>query len=190
MRSNNLDRKERGSSKMNIFMNTTKQHFCMNFRVNRTKALIVACTFISLLAHAQEESLNLQIDNWHLAASKADFEGYFGQMDPSFVFLGTAPGERWLKEEFASFSKPYFDKGRAWDFKASKRIWMFSNNGKMAWFDEDLDTWMRECRGSGILVKKKGEWKLVYYNLTVLIENEKIQEFIELRDQPIVIEEK
>jgi hypothetical protein len=44
---------------------------------------------------------------------------------------------------------------------------------------------MRGCRGSGILVKKKGEWKLVYYNLTVLVENEKMKEFIQLRDTPI-----
>jgi hypothetical protein len=42
---------------------------------------------------------------------------------------------------------------------------------------------MRSCRGSGILILEKGEWTLVYYNLTVLIENEKIKEFIELRDQ-------
>ncbi len=52
----------------------------------------------------------------------------------------------------------------------------------IAWFDEDLDTWMKGCRGSGILEKQKGEWKLVYYNLTVLIENEKIKEFIKLRE--------
>lgn len=162
----------------------------MKLVMNRTKGLIVAFAFLPLLSNAQQEALDLQIDNWHQAASNANFEGYFGQMDPSFIFLGTAPGERWKKEEFASFSKPYFDRGRVWDFKASNRMWMFSENGKMAWFDEDLATWMRGCRGNGILVKKKGEWKLVYYNLTVLIENEKIQEFIELRDKPIVTEEK
>ncbi len=134
------------------------------------------------------ESLDAFIDDWHLAASNADFKAYFGVMDDSFVFLGTADGERWTKEEFAEFSKPYFDKGRAWDFKASNRNWMFSKDGNTAWFDEDLDTWMRNCRGSGILEKIDGEWKLVYYNLTVLIENEKIKEFIELRDQPIPTE--
>lgn len=128
--------------------------------------------------------LNTFVDNWHLAASNANYDGYFGEMDASFIFLGTAPGERWTKEEFSAFSKPYFDKGKAWDFKASNRKWNFSKNGKMAWFDEDLDTWMRGCRGSGILVKKQGKWKFVYYNLTVLIENEKIQPFIELRDAP------
>jgi ketosteroid isomerase-like protein len=140
----------------------------------------------SMLCKAQDqEALNRYMDNWHMAASKANFEEYFGFMTDSFIFLGTAPGERWNKKQFADFSKPYFDKGKAWDFKASNRQWEFSANGKVAWFDEDLDTWMRGCRGTGVLIKKKGEWKIVQYNLTVLIENEKIKEFIELRDQTI-----
>lgn len=125
------------------------------------------------------------VDNWHLAATKADFNGYFGAMDETFIFLGTAPGERWSKKEFSTFSKPFFDKGKAWDFKASNRKWNYSSNGKIAWFDEDLDTWMRGCRGSGILMKKKGEWVIVYYNLHVLIENEKMDQFILLRDEEI-----
>ena len=132
-------------------------------------------------------SLNAQldkvIDDWHEAAANANFESYFDAMDQSFIFLGTAPGERWDKVQFALFSKPYFDKGTAWDFKPSNRVWMYSKNKKVAWFDEDLNTWMEDCRGSGILIRKKGEWKLAYYNLTVLIENEKVNEFIQLRKQ-------
>ena len=134
--------------------------------------------FFAFNSSAQLDQL---IDDWHLSAAKADFDAYFGLMDESFVFLGTAPGERWEKKDFADFSKPYFDAGTAWDFKATNRMWMYSKNRKTAWFDEDLETWMEGCRGSGILEKKKGEWRLVYYNLTVLIENEKIKEFIELR---------
>ena len=61
---------------------------------------------------------------------------------------------------------------------------MFSDNQNIAWFDEDLATWMKDCRGSGVVEKINNEWKLVYYNLTVLIENEKIDEFIELRNKP------
>lgn len=129
--------------------------------------------------------LDKLVDDWHLAATNADYDGYFGLMDDIFIFLGTAPRERWTKKEFSDFSKPYFDRGKAWDFKASNRQWNFSNNGKVAWFDEDLDTWMRGCRGSGVMIKKRGKWKMAYYNLTVLIENEKIQPFIELRDAPI-----
>lgn len=131
----------------------------------------------------ETESLNKLIDAWHLAATNADFKAYFAPTTDDFIFLGTAPGERWTKNEFQAFSKPYFDKGKSWDFKASNRRWNFSKDGKIAWFDENLKTWMEDCRGSGVCIKEKGEWKLAYYNLTVLIENEKIKEFIQLRKQ-------
>lgn len=143
----------------------------------------IALIFIATPPSKDINTLNALVDNWHKAATDANFGDYFGAMDESFIFLGTAPGERWTKEQFSTFSKPYFDKGRAWDFKASNRTWVFSKNGKVAWFDEDLDTWMLGCRGSGIYEKKKGKWVLMYYNLTVLIENNKIQEFIELRQK-------
>lgn len=137
----------------------------------------------SLIYFAQENTkkLNELITNWHMAASEAKFDSYFSVLSDEFIFLGTAPGERWTKNEFKEFSKPYFDKGKAWDFKASNRIWNFSKDGKTAWFDEDLTTWMEGCRGSGICIKTKNLWSIAYYNLTVLVENEKINEFIELR---------
>ena len=139
--------------------------------------------------NAIRKEVNTLLDTWHKAASDANFKEYFGVLDSTSVYIGTAAEEIWTKEQFANFSKPYFDKGKAWDFKASNRIWSFSKNGKIAWFDEDLATWMRGCRGSGILIKKRGEWKIAYYNLTVLIENEKMDSFIELRDQPIEAED-
>lgn len=149
------------------------------------KVLFVGFVVFSLVGFAQnkhEKTLNQLLDAWHLDATKADFNAYFGKTDASFVFLGTAPGERWNKQQFMDFSFPYFQKGKAWDFKASNRMWQFSSDSTMAWFDEDLDTWMKGCRGSGIIRYDGLEWKIVYYNLTVLIENEKIKEFIKLRD--------
>lgn len=149
------------------------------------KVLFVGFVVFSLVGFAQnkhEKTLNQLLDAWHLDATKADFNAYFGKTDASFVFLGTAPGERWNKQQFMNFSLPYFQKGKAWDFKASNRKWQFSSDSTMAWFDEDLDTWMKGCRGSGIVRYDGLEWKIVYYNLTVLIENEKIKEFIKLRD--------
>lgn len=146
------------------------------------KKLFVLSTLIclSFTSTNVEEKLNTLVNNWHKSASNANFSEYFNSMSDDFIFLGTAPNERWNKSEFANFSKPYFDKGKAWDFKPSNRKWIIKKN--IAWFDEDLDRWMKGCRGSGILEKQKGEWKLVYYNLTVLIENEKIKEFIKLRE--------
>ena len=142
--------------------------------------------FLSINAHffsAQEDvkKLDQLIHDWHKAASEAKFDTYFNCLTDNFIFLGTAPGERWTKKEFQEFSKPFFERGKAWDFKASNRIWNFSKDGKTAWFDEYLATWMQGCRGSGVCIKIKGLWSISYYNLTVLIENEKIKEFIELR---------
>ena len=128
------------------------------------------------------DKLNTIVNQWHLAASKADLAEYTKPMSDKFVFLGTAPGERWKKDAFISFSKPYFEKGKAWDFKPSNRIWEFNADSTIAWFDEELDTWMKGCRGAGIMMKENGVWKIGYYNLTVLIENEKIKPFIELRE--------
>lgn len=154
--------------------------------IMRKLILFSLCGF-ALFSFTCQREINLDqfIDAWHQAASDAKFDRYFNMMDSSFVFLGTAPGERWKKDEFAKFSKPYFDQGKAWDFKAKNRVWHRDEAGLIAWFDEDLDTWMEGCRGSGIVKKTKDGWKLMYYNLTVLIENEKIKSFIALRKQPI-----
>ena len=142
--------------------------------------------FLALTSWAQStqkdfDSLDQMIDNWHLAATQANFEAYFSVTTSNFVFLGTAPGERWTKPEFMAFCKPYFDKGKAWDFAPSRRNWGFAANGTVAYFDEDLGTWMEGCRGSGICILENGQWKIAYYNLTVLIENDKIKSFIKLR---------
>ncbi|MEJ6777140.1 MAG: nuclear transport factor 2 family protein [Crocinitomicaceae bacterium] len=147
--------------------------------------ITISFALLSMQSDSKKPTLDALMDGWHLAASNADYEYYFGLMNASFVFLGTAGEERWDKKQFSEFSKPYFDKGKAWSFTAKNRRWKFSRNKKVAWFDEDLDTWMRACRGSGVMVKRKGKWKLAYYNLTVLIENEKMKEFIELRDKQI-----
>lgn len=143
--------------------------------------LILFFAFQISSSYSQTSILNPIVDEWHANATNTNFDAYFDIMTANFIFLGTAPGERWTKSEFEAFSKPYFDKGKAWEFTPSNRNWVFSKDKKTAWFDEDLATWMEGCRGSGIMVKERGKWKLAYYNLTVLIENEKIQEFIKLR---------
>ena len=132
----------------------------------------------------QEKTLDPIINEWHQNAANAAFDAYFGITTDDFIFLGTAPEERWSKDEFKAFCRPYFDKKSTWDFTPSSRQWNFSNDGNTAWFDEQLDTWMEGCRGTGILSKIDGKWYLAYYNLHVLIENEKIKPFIELRKQP------
>lgn len=159
--------------------------FIMNKKSILFFFVLLSTSFYSRTQKADSSKLKLlnsMIDSWHANASKANFNEYFDVTTDNFVFLGTAPGERWAKSEFMNFSKPYFDKGKAWDFQPINRNWIFSDDKKVAWFDEYLNTWMNTCRGSGVVVKKNGKWMLAYYNLTVLIENEKMPEFLKLRE--------
>ena len=127
------------------------------------------------------KALDELVNQWHIDVAEFKLDEYFDFMSDSFIFLGTAPGERWTKKEFYAFSEPYFKKKTTWNFKVINRNWYFANDGKTAWFEENLDTWMEDCRGSGVLIFQSGKWRIAHYNLTVLIENEKIQEFISLR---------
>jgi len=119
------------------------------------------------------------LNKWHEDVANSNLEAYFNFMHPNFIFLGTDPGERWTKNQFYNFCKPYFDKHSTWDFKVNWRN-IYQSKG-VIWFEESLNTWMEECRGSGVLVYENSEWKLIHYNLTVLIENEKVDKFIKLR---------
>jgi hypothetical protein len=132
---------------------------------------------------ASQKAIHTVMDNWHKDVINYELDSYFEITDDSFIFLGTDPKERWTKDEFYKFCKPYFDKKTTWSFIPLWRNVYFSEDGKTAWFEEQLTTWMEECRGSGVLVYKNKQWKLVHYNLTVLIENEKVKSFIELRKE-------
>ena len=148
-----------------------------------TIALLSAWFQLTTLA---QQPLDSKVDQWHYDAAKANLSEYFGLMSEDFVFLGTAPDERWSKTEFYSFCQPYFEKGKTWDFKSSQRNWKYTADSTVAFFDENLDTWMGGCRGSGILKKRDdNNWKIIYYNLSVLIENEKMKKFIRLRKKKI-----
>jgi ketosteroid isomerase-like protein len=117
--------------------------------------------------------IGLFLDAWHEAAARADAKTYFDSLAPGAVFLGTDIRERWTKEEFLRWAAPYFRRSSAWTFRASRRQVTLSADGSTAWFDEDLVSasyW--PCRGSGVLEKIAGQWKIRQYNLAFTIPNE------------------
>jgi hypothetical protein len=118
------------------------------------------------------------LDDWHKAASEANYEVYFGKMDSISVFIGTDATENWTKKEFKTYSKPHFDKGKAWNFKMLERNIYINNMGNFVWFDELLETQMGTCRGSGVLEKTNDSWKIKHYVLSVAIPNNDIQKVI------------
>ena len=158
------------------------------------KKLALVCTLLSLsistnlftkpgeINTAEEtKTINTLLDNWHAAAAKGDYNGYFGKIAEDGIYIGTDATEHWDKKAFSTFSKPYFDKGKAWDFKALERHIYFSKDGKTAWFDELLDTWMKACRGSGVLTKEGKEWKIKQYVLSMTVPNDVTDQVIPLK---------
>lgn len=120
------------------------------------------------------------LDAFHTAASKADEEAYFALLAPNAVFLGTDATERWDKAAFRAFAHPHFSKGKGWTFKPRDRRIDFSQDGRVAWFDELLDSESYgECRGTGVLEKAAdGGWKIVQYHLTIPMPNDLAKGFV------------
>lgn len=127
------------------------------------------------------------LSNWHIAAAEANYQNYFGKMDSISVFIGTDASENWDKAEFESFSKPYFDQGKAWSFSALERNIYTNKDGSFLWFDELLDTWMGICRGSGVIENSDGKLSIKHYVLSVTVPNDNIQGLIELKKEKDLI---
>ncbi|MGB5188604.1 nuclear transport factor 2 family protein [Robiginitalea sp.] len=152
--------------------------------MNRLLTLAFILFFTSLQAQEdQKKAIENILDSWHKAAANADFNAYFELMSEGSVFVGTDAAEHWNKQEFMSFSKPYFDQGKAWDFKAVERYVFIDKTGEIAWFDELLDTWMQLCRGSGVLVREGGEWKIAHYVLSMTVPNENVEGAVALKKE-------
>lgn len=130
-----------------------------------------------------KQEINTLLNDWHLAATEANYKNYFSKMDSISVFIGTDATENWNKQQFEAFSKPYFDNGKAWDFKTLERNVYLNTEGNFVWFDELLNTWMGTCRGSGVLEKKDNSWTIKHYVLSVPIPNDDIQKVITAKQE-------
>lgn len=133
-------------------------------------------------AETETKAVAALLDEWHKAAADGDFEKYFGKLSDNSIFIGTDATENWNKKEFMAFAKPYFDRGKAWDFKILERNIYFSPDKKLVWFDELLDTWMKICRGSGVAEKKDGVWKIRHYVLSMTVPNENANEVAKFKE--------
>ncbi|CAM4089120.1 nuclear transport factor 2 family protein [Gillisia hiemivivida] len=130
-----------------------------------------------------KEKINTALENWHKAAANANFDEYFGLMTKDGVFIGTDATENWQNKEFREFSKPYFDKGKAWSFTTLERNIYTEKDNSLAWFDELLSTQMGICRGSGVMEKVDGAWKVKHYVLSIAIPNDDVSEVTEMKKQ-------
>lgn len=127
---------------------------------------------------APESRAAAVLDDFHAAAAAADGARYFGHFAEEGVFLGTDAEERWTVAEFKAYAQPHFSKGKGWTYRPRSRDVSISKDGSTAWFDELLDNAkFGTCRGSGVLVRAGGTWKIAQYNLSVPIPNALLPEF-------------
>lgn len=144
-------------------------------------ALFIFLLFSITISAQDKSNIDQVLTQWHKAASEANFEEYFSLMTEDGVFIGTDPTENWQNKDFRAFSKPYFDRGKAWNFKTLERNIYTEENNDIAWFDELLATQMGICRGSGVLKKTEDGWKIAHYVLSITIPNENVEEATALK---------
>ena len=142
--------------------------------------LIISCASTKN-SDQQKTEISTVLDNWHKAAADANYDNYFDTMSDESIYIGTDATENWNKKQFQAFAKPYFDKGKAWNFKAIERNIYFSKNGKNVWFDELLSTQMKLCRGSGVMVQENGQWKIKHYVLSMTVPNDNMDEVVKIK---------
>jgi hypothetical protein len=119
------------------------------------------------------------LSNFHNAAANAKFDEYFDSFGANAVFLGTDVSERWTVEQFKSYVAPHFAKGKGWTYTAEVRHISFPPQSEnLAYFDEVLKSESYgTARGSGVLAKEAGGWKILQYNLSFPIPNELAKRF-------------
>jgi hypothetical protein len=131
------------------------------------------------------------LDEFHRSASAADGAKYFSMFAPEGVFIGTDASERWTVAEFKAYADPYFSKGKGWTYKPMKRNVEIASGEHFAWFDEILENASYgTCRGTGVLRKIDGRWKIAQYHLTIPVPNELADALVSMIRQQSKVQKK
>jgi hypothetical protein len=128
-----------------------------------------------------KKQIAAMLDSFNIAAANADYNRYFNFYTEDATFNGTDATENWDKAAFMIWAKPFFDKKRTWNFTAIKRNIYFGKNADIAWFEELLNTQMKICRGSGVVVKVGNDWKVQQYVLSTTIPNSQLDAVIKIK---------
>lgn len=130
---------------------------------------------------ASQNQIGAMLDSFNVAAARADYDRYFSFFTDDAIFIGTDATEHWDKQSYMLWAKPYFDKKRTWSFTSIQRHIYMGKAGDIAWFDELLDTQMKICRGSGVVVRQDGIWKVQQYVLSMTVPNSQTKKVVELK---------
>jgi ketosteroid isomerase-like protein len=138
------------------------------------------------------DAIGMVIDDFHDAAAHGDEKRYLGHMSDDGVFMGTDEWERWPKRpEFAEYVNGRFKNGVGWNYQSVERQIRIADSGETAWFDEVLYSEPNgRFRGTGVLSKIDGNWKIAHYAMSFLVLNENWIDVIELTKKTRALEVK
>ena len=145
--------------------------------------LIVCAVLLPFFTEAktptQFNSAEQVLNQYHQAAANADFSPYFSTLHDNAIILGTDGSERWTKNTFKAFVSPYFKQGRGWKYQVLKRNVTMVKPNELVFFDEQLynDNY-GHCRGSGVVINTKQGWKILQYNLAIVVPNDIASEVV------------
>ena len=143
-------------------------------------SLFLSVSFCGSLAYANEKMINKTLDAFHQAAADAKFDAYFSLLSDDAIFLGTDSSERWTKQQFKTFVRPYFSQGKGWLYVPTVRNLSFIPNSDVVYFDEILmNESYGETRGSGVMIETERGWKIAQYNLSIPMPNAIAKELVE-----------
>ncbi|WP_206486509.1 nuclear transport factor 2 family protein [Thalassotalea sp. G2M2-11] len=149
--------------------------------INVLKPFIVMLLILFSCALSANDKLDQTLDNFHQAASEADFERYFSLLAEESIFLGTDATERWTKQQFAEYVKPYFARGQGWTYVSTERNFSPIAGTNLVFFDELLENDnYGQCRGTGVLRLNNGQWQILQYNLSVMVPNQLAKSVVSL----------
>ncbi|MFT2091957.1 nuclear transport factor 2 family protein [Paraglaciecola sp. 2405UD69-4] len=137
------------------------------------------------LAQTKEQpsvAINKLLDGLHLAASEAKLDKYLNSFTANGVFMGTDDWERWSRPvTLDKYVSERFAGGTGWTYKSVERNLVLSEDSNTAWFDEITvsEKWGR-FRGTGVVIKQQGEWKIAHYAMSFLVPNEVWEQVSEL----------
>ena len=160
-------------AKQHLFKGRTRELMARAISCLKALTLLTSVIFSSSL-WAQESArpaLDSLIDGLHRDAHEGNFETYFARYTSDAVFMGTDKTERWTIDAFKTYAAPAFEDGHGWTYKVVERNW--EGDGDTRWFDEILfNEKLGHCRGTGVVEKVGGNWKIAHYSLTLLIPND------------------
>ncbi len=106
-------------------------------------------------------AVNRAIEDFHVAFARGDSERARANLAEGAVVLVPDGTRRWTRDELSAGGENAWD---AWPRRGGGRRVTIDPSGAVAWFDEVVEhaAW-GPCRGSGVLVKIDGVWKISQY---------------------------